>query len=196
MVSVHSAPTMTLEGRRHNSPPKWVNPCGLAAEDFTGDLDVVQLTDSQLLQQVVLQAKTALMHAELFRDDYVSTDCTFIFLFSLSFSARARAYILVVVPLGETFSKCLEYFSGYLRCDPTRARYRRSETKIKFINGSIITDVTSGEDRTGKGDIERKAVMAVLPVVRTLIVESHRPSKEISDLRIVFCSRSRICFRI
>ncbi|XP_043581291.1 uncharacterized protein LOC122567126 [Bombus pyrosoma] len=70
VVSVHSAPTMTLEGRRHNSPPKWVNPCGLAAEDFTGDLDVVQLTDSQLLQQVVLQAKTALMHAELFRDDY------------------------------------------------------------------------------------------------------------------------------
>lgn len=66
-VSVHGAPTMD---RRQNSPPKWVNPCGLAAEDFTGDLDVVQLTDSQLLQQVVVQAKTALMHAELFREDY------------------------------------------------------------------------------------------------------------------------------
>lgn len=53
------------------STPKWVNPCGLAADDFaTGDLDVVQLTDSQLLHQVVVQAKTALMHAELFRDDY------------------------------------------------------------------------------------------------------------------------------
>lgn len=33
--------------------------------------------------------------------------------------------------------------------------------------------------------------MAVLPVVRPLIVESHRPSKEISDLRIVFSSRIR-----
>ncbi|CAK9830578.1 hypothetical protein ANTRET_LOCUS7727 [Anthophora retusa] len=70
VVSVHSAPTMTLEDRRLSSPPKWVNPCGLAAEDFTGDLDVVQLTDSQLLHQVVVQAKTALMHAELFREDY------------------------------------------------------------------------------------------------------------------------------
>ncbi|XP_078047666.1 uncharacterized protein LOC144475543 [Augochlora pura] len=70
-VSVQSAPTMTLESRRLSSPPKWVNPCGLAAEDFTtGELDVVQLTDSQLLQQVVVQAKTALMHAELFREDY------------------------------------------------------------------------------------------------------------------------------
>ncbi|KZC15156.1 hypothetical protein WN55_07984 [Dufourea novaeangliae] len=70
VVSVQGAPTMTLENRRLSSPPKWVNPCGLAAEDFTGDLDVVQLTDSQLLHQVVVQAKTALMHAELFRDDY------------------------------------------------------------------------------------------------------------------------------
>ncbi|KAK1127131.1 hypothetical protein K0M31_003679 [Melipona bicolor] len=75
---------MTLEDRRMRSTPKWVNPCGLAAEDFaTGDLDVVQLTDSQLLHQVVVQAKTALMHAELFRDDYVSTDCTCLSIFSV-----------------------------------------------------------------------------------------------------------------
>ncbi|XP_076638884.1 uncharacterized protein LOC143350800 [Colletes latitarsis] len=70
VISVQGAPTMTLESRRLSSPPKWVNPCGLSAEDFTGDLDVVQLSDSQLLHQVVVQAKTALMHAELFRDDY------------------------------------------------------------------------------------------------------------------------------
>lgn len=70
IISVQGAPTMTLESRRLSSPPKWVNPCGLAAEDFTGDLDVVQLSDSQLLHQVVVQARTALMHAELFRDDY------------------------------------------------------------------------------------------------------------------------------
>ncbi|XP_076751572.1 uncharacterized protein LOC143423850 [Xylocopa sonorina] len=70
VVSVHAAPTMTLEDRRLSSTPKWVNPCGLAAEDFTGDLDVVQLTDSQLLRQVVVQAKTASIHAELFREDF------------------------------------------------------------------------------------------------------------------------------
>lgn len=74
VVSVHGAPTMTLEERRLNSPPMWVNPCGLAAEDFTsGDLDVVQLSDSQLLDQVVVQAKTALMHAEMFRDNYAKS---------------------------------------------------------------------------------------------------------------------------
>lgn len=77
VVSVHAAPAMTLEDRRLSSTPKWVNPCGLAAEDFTGDLEVVQLTDSQLLHQVVVQAKTALMHAILFRDDYVSTRVSF-----------------------------------------------------------------------------------------------------------------------
>lgn len=92
VVSVHAAPTMTLEDRRLSSPPKWVNPCGLAAEDFTGDLDVVQLTDSQLLHQVVVQAKTALMHAELFRDDYVSIDCTFINFLYRFVRARARTH--------------------------------------------------------------------------------------------------------
>lgn len=75
VVSVQGAPTiMTLEDRRLSSPPKWVNPCGLAAEDFDGDLDVVQLRDEQLLTQVVVQAKTALDHAQLFRDDYVSVN--------------------------------------------------------------------------------------------------------------------------
>ena len=72
IVSVNSAP-MNLENRRLSSPPKWVNPCGLAAEDFDGDQDVIQLRDEQLLAQVVVQAKTALMHAQIFRDDYVST---------------------------------------------------------------------------------------------------------------------------
>lgn len=73
VASVNGAPTMTVNARRLSSPPKWVNPCGLAAEDFDGDPDVEQLRDVQLLTQVVVQAKTALMHAQLFRDDYVST---------------------------------------------------------------------------------------------------------------------------
>ncbi|XP_066598439.1 uncharacterized protein [Prorops nasuta] len=70
VVSVNSAPIMNPD-RRMSSPPKWVNPCGLAADDFEGELDVVQLKDEQLLNQVVVQAKTALMHAQLFRDDYI-----------------------------------------------------------------------------------------------------------------------------
>lgn len=64
---------MNRKERRMDVPAKWVNPCGLAADDFEADQDVVQLSDDQLLAQVVVQAKTALMHAQLFRDDYVST---------------------------------------------------------------------------------------------------------------------------
>lgn len=102
VVSVHGAPTMTLEERRLNSPPMWVNPCGLAAEDFTsGDLDVVQLSDSQLLDQVVVQAKTALMHAEMFRDNYVSTHApSTVFQF---FAAR-----LLPFPPSKSVSEILE----------------------------------------------------------------------------------------
>ncbi|XP_034946628.1 uncharacterized protein [Chelonus insularis] len=72
VVSVQSAPTsMALDDRRLSQPPKWVNPCGLAAEDIDGSLDVEQLKDEQLLAQVVVQAKTALDHAQLFCDDFV-----------------------------------------------------------------------------------------------------------------------------
>lgn len=183
VVSVQSAPTMTLENRRLSSPPKWVNPCGLAAEDFNGDLDVVQLTDSQLLHQVVVQAKTALMHAELFREDYVSTPD------SPSFPPRESPSSFHRAPEKQIyFQRAGEIFRAiHLRAISTK-------TNIKFINGSIITDVTSGGDRTGKGDIERKAVMVVLPVVRTLIVESQRPSKEISNLRMVYRSRLKTRF--
>ncbi|XP_033219441.1 uncharacterized protein LOC117174433 [Belonocnema kinseyi] len=62
---------MNRKERRMDVPAKWVNPCGLAADDFEADQDVVQLSDDQLLAQVVVQAKTALMHAQLFRDDYI-----------------------------------------------------------------------------------------------------------------------------
>ncbi|XP_020299090.1 uncharacterized protein LOC109863261 isoform X2 [Pseudomyrmex gracilis] len=70
VLSVQGAP-MTLEEKRLNTPPKWVNPCGLASEDFDGDLDVVQFPDEQLIQQIVLQASQALYHAERFRDRYL-----------------------------------------------------------------------------------------------------------------------------
>ncbi|XP_046749811.1 uncharacterized protein LOC124413333 isoform X2 [Diprion similis] len=70
VASIHGAPTMTTDRRILQG--KWVNPCGLALTDGDPDGDVPQLNDSQLLSQVVIQAKTALMHAEIFRDDYIN----------------------------------------------------------------------------------------------------------------------------
>ncbi|XP_058792543.1 uncharacterized protein LOC131664997 isoform X2 [Phymastichus coffea] len=72
LVSVESAPTaMTLESRRLDQAPKWLNPCGFAAEEFEGDIDVVQLNDATLLGNIVMQAKTALNYAHGFRDDFI-----------------------------------------------------------------------------------------------------------------------------
>lgn len=136
VVSVHGAPAMTLEDRRLSSTPKWVNPCGLAAEDFTGDLEVVQLTDSQLLHQVVVQAKTALMHAKLFRDDYVSTRIL------ISFPPISRREIRIssrkarsddMVKNGETLFATRVCFLSFSRLH-IGASSRRSETKMKSLS--------------------------------------------------------------
>ncbi|XP_016836702.1 uncharacterized protein LOC100678690 isoform X2 [Nasonia vitripennis] len=70
-ISVQGAPTMTSEDRRLASVPKWTNPCGFAAEEFEGDIDVMQLNDETLLSNIVMQAKTALSYAQGFRDDYI-----------------------------------------------------------------------------------------------------------------------------
>ncbi|XP_035722195.1 uncharacterized protein LOC118441633 isoform X2 [Vespa mandarinia] len=123
VASVNGAPTMTVNARRLSSPPKWVNPCGLAAEDFDSDPDVEQLRDVQLLTQVVVQAKTALMHAQLFRDDY----------------SRKKEK----APTEDQTHRCLD-------------NYRRDFC----LRGSSMS-----AERRGK--LERKAVMAVLPAVRT-----------------------------
>lgn len=56
-----------------NSTPKWVNPCGLSGDYYVDStVDVVQIGDAQLLSQIETQAKTALTHARILRDDYVS----------------------------------------------------------------------------------------------------------------------------
>jgi len=67
---------MTPEARRLSIPPKWVNPCGLAdeVEAMEGSDTEIQLNDDQLLQQIVVQATTAMMHTELFRERYVSIE--------------------------------------------------------------------------------------------------------------------------
>lgn len=70
---MNSGPLMSTD--LWDTTPKWVNPCGLTAttvEDTEGDSDVAQLQDEQLLEQIVVQAKTALVHAQLFVDEFVS----------------------------------------------------------------------------------------------------------------------------
>ncbi|KAI4472679.1 hypothetical protein M0802_016583 [Mischocyttarus mexicanus] len=69
MTSANGAP---LKSRRQDSPPMWVNPCGLASEDFTIDPDVEQLNDYELISQIILQTQTALSHTLLFKDAFVS----------------------------------------------------------------------------------------------------------------------------
>jgi len=75
LLLVQSAP-MTPEARRLSIPPKWVNPCGLVdeVEAMEGSDTEIQLNDDQLLQQIVVQATTARMHTELFREKYVSIE--------------------------------------------------------------------------------------------------------------------------
>ena len=93
-LTVIRVPTvMSAPASRHNSVdydermhshPKWINPCGLrASDDFDTELEgVPRLNDNELLSSIIVAAKNALMHAQRFKDSYVSTpcinrDCTF-----------------------------------------------------------------------------------------------------------------------
>lgn len=56
------------------SQEKWRSPCGEAGQasvDYEGDQDVEQISDKQLMVQISMQARTALLHAELFLGTYV-----------------------------------------------------------------------------------------------------------------------------
>ena len=70
-ASRHGSP----ERDRMNSHPKWINPCGSGASDeIDTELDMVpRLNDDELLTSIVVAAKNTLMHAERFKDTYVST---------------------------------------------------------------------------------------------------------------------------
>lgn len=62
---------------RMHSHPKWINPCGpRASDDFDSELEgVPRLNDNELLSSIIVAAKNALMHAQRFKDSYVSTPC-------------------------------------------------------------------------------------------------------------------------
>jgi hypothetical protein len=72
--TVMSAPTSRLDHERMTSHPKWINPCGLgASDDFDSELESVpRLKDDELLFSIIVAAKNALMHAERFKESYVS----------------------------------------------------------------------------------------------------------------------------
>ncbi|KAK0159812.1 hypothetical protein PV327_010885 [Microctonus hyperodae] len=75
VMSAQSAPTppsTELQLRRMNSTPKWVYPCGMTTDDIDSGLDVERISDQQLLSLIVLQAKTALDHAKLFCNSFLT----------------------------------------------------------------------------------------------------------------------------
>ncbi|EGI69027.1 hypothetical protein G5I_02195 [Acromyrmex echinatior] len=69
-LSVRSAPIMNSPNKTDDM--KWVNPCGVSTKLRTNgsNPDIAQLEDHDLLNQIVLQARTALKHAQLFRDEF------------------------------------------------------------------------------------------------------------------------------
>ncbi|KYM88841.1 hypothetical protein ALC53_02606 [Atta colombica] len=70
-LSVRSAPIMNSPNKTDDM--KWVNPCGVSTKLRTNgsNPDIAQLEDHDLLNQIVLQARTALKHAQLFRDEFI-----------------------------------------------------------------------------------------------------------------------------
>jgi len=87
-LSVRSAPIMNSQNKTDDM--KWVNPCGVSTKLRTNgsNPDIAQLEDHDLLNQIVLQATTALKHAQLFRDDFVSNGTYVSLFFALSSSSR------------------------------------------------------------------------------------------------------------
>ena len=65
-------------GRSRRGPkPKWVNPCGIdpvMARNHALQMyhDVTPLTDQELIQNILLSAKNALVHSDDFKEKFVS----------------------------------------------------------------------------------------------------------------------------
>jgi hypothetical protein len=74
-MSAPASHSNSLEFERMNSHPKWINPCGIrTSDDFDSELDgVPRLNDNELLSSIIVSAKNTLMHAERFKENYVST---------------------------------------------------------------------------------------------------------------------------
>ncbi|XP_044592832.1 uncharacterized protein LOC123270752 isoform X3 [Cotesia glomerata] len=64
------AAPMAVHKQQFTSTPKWINPCGEAAENSDGSIYIEQMKDEQLLGTIILRAKNALDHAKRFCDHF------------------------------------------------------------------------------------------------------------------------------
>ena len=62
--------------------PKWVNPCGIDPRFVQHHAvfyhDVTPLSDHELIQNILLSAKNALVHSDDFKEKFVSTKPIFL----------------------------------------------------------------------------------------------------------------------
>ena len=67
-----------LSGRSRKHPkPKWVNPCGINPAMVRHHAvysyhDITPLSDQELIQNILLSAKNALIHSDDFKEKFVS----------------------------------------------------------------------------------------------------------------------------
>ena len=67
-----------VTGRSRKGPkPKWVNPCGIDPNLVRHHViysyhDVTPLSDQELIQNILLSAKNALVHSDDFKEKFVS----------------------------------------------------------------------------------------------------------------------------
>ncbi|XP_074108860.1 uncharacterized protein LOC141533733 isoform X2 [Cotesia typhae] len=71
-VTANGKPTapMAVHKQQFTSTPKWINPCGEAAENPDGSIYIEQMKDEQLLGTIILRARNALDHAKRFCDHF------------------------------------------------------------------------------------------------------------------------------
>ena len=63
---------------RRGPKPKWVNPCGIDPQmakmhALSSHHQITPLTDQELITSILLSAKNALVHADDFKEKFVST---------------------------------------------------------------------------------------------------------------------------
>ena len=67
---------MSGRGRSRVPKPKWVNPCGIDPRFVQHHAlfyhDVTPLSDHELIQNILLSAKNALVHSDDFKEKFVS----------------------------------------------------------------------------------------------------------------------------
>lgn len=85
VASINAAPTMNSDPR-FKTAGKWVEPCGISPLVSAPSVnDAQRLTDEELLSPIVVNTKLAIVHAEIFKELFVSI-CTVNILYSFRFA--------------------------------------------------------------------------------------------------------------